>query len=352
VIAGLARATLLACLVVAPLAGAAEPARRVPVPTLPAGPVELRVAHVVNPRFPRFTASQVETMLEETQRIVRAHFGVELRFGAVETSDIDALFARFGPTIAQYLDGLRYDIQSGAGDRARIVKALDNEIRKGDFDAQYAFAAPYLTAPPAARDVEGLAAAAAATMLTRLMELRDAPALDGGPTIDGHRFNEWVYWDAIGYAPLSWDVIITNQLLASADYYDMPIHAAVRGGIDAGSTHYSRDGRYGTVAVLSTYAFTSTLPSFVVMRGGETYDDASAARLSGAYLSHEIGHQLFHFQHPFGNPSCVMTPAELLKFRQWYEAIDPARCPIGSSAAMRPGAAKFNIVPRLAQAWR
>jgi len=322
----------------------------VPTPILPAGPIELRVGHVVNPRFPRFTERQIALMLAETARVARAHFGIELVFAPVETVDIAILFARFDPQLSQYLDGMFYDVRSGAGDRQRVHKAMlravNDELKRVAFDDLYGFAAPYLAAQPASRDPRGLADAVADTLLAGLTALRDAPAPDGGPMIDASRYNEFVYWDSIGYAALPWDVIITNQPLASAEYYALAIHVAVRGGIGPGLTDYSRDGRYGAISTASTFPFTSAIPEIVRLRGGESYDSETAARLAGAYHAHEIGHQLFRFGHPFGNPHCVMTPVELLKFREWHDALEPARCTIGSSKAMAVGAIVLRRDPR------
>ena len=104
-------------------AAAAEPAR--PLPSLPAGPIELRVVHVVNPRFARFDADQLAIMLAETRRVVRVHFGVEVVFTPVETVEIASVFARFGPRLSQFLDRQLYDFRGGTGDRASLVASIN-----------------------------------------------------------------------------------------------------------------------------------------------------------------------------------------------------------------------------------
>jgi hypothetical protein len=323
---------------------------RIATPTVPAGPVELRVGHVVNPRFPRFTDAQIALYLGETARVAKAHLGLELRFAAVETVDIATVFARFDPALSRYLDGFRYDVRADTGDRQAVRRAVTGEtafaVKLNGFDGIYDYAAPYLVKPAATRDVPGLAAAAVDTLFARLGALRDAPALDGRATIDAQPYHEFMYWDSIGYAPLPWEVVITNQPVVSVEYFGYPIHAALRGGITAGSTNYSHDGSFRTVSWLSTFAFTSDVPAVVALRGGERYDAETAARLAGAYHVHELGHQLLGFTHPFGNPACVMTPAELLKFRQWYDGLDPARCAIGSSKAMTVGAIRLWYDPQ------
>ena len=74
------------------------------------------------------------------------------------------------------------------------------------------------------------------------------------------------------------------------------------------------------------------------LRGGETYSAKETAELSGAYLAHEIGHLLFQFGHPFGQKSCVMNPTSMLRFREWYQQVDNAACPIGCRPEMSVGA--------------
>ncbi len=56
-------------------------------------------------------------------------------------------------------------------------------------------------------------------VLARLGHWTTATAADGRPVIDHTPYNEWVYWDSLGYGPLAWDVVVTNQPVISAEYY-------------------------------------------------------------------------------------------------------------------------------------
>ncbi|HXC38906.1 MAG TPA: hypothetical protein VN667_08155 [Burkholderiales bacterium] len=80
------------------------------------------------------------------------------------------------------------------------------------------------------------------------------------------------------------------------------------------------------------------------LRGGETYSEDDAAIYAAYILVHELGHQLFHFGHPFGAKACVMNPTPLLHFRDWVKGLSPRDCPIGSSNAMKPGAVNFALM--------
>ena len=72
-----------------------------------------------------------------------------------------------------------------------------------------------------------------------------------------------------------------------------------------------------------------------------SYTPQEAARFAGAYLTHEVGHLLFHFGHPFGRTRCVMNPSTLLIFRGWYDATYAGNCAFESHPQMTPGAFRF-----------
>ena len=75
----------------------------------------------------------------------------------------------------------------------------------------------------------------------------------------------------------------------------------------------------------------------VELRDDKAYNDEQVTSYAAALLTHEIGHQLLHLGHPFGNPKCVMSPTPLLKYREWLEGLDAADCPLNSEASMTPG---------------
>ena len=92
-------------------------------------------------------------------------------------------------------------------------------------------------------------------MLERLEQWRQIKAADGAPVLDASPYNEWVYWDTLGYGNLPYDLVITNQLIASAEYYGVDIHSAIRGGVTVGTTSYSRTGKYGSYVFMSMFPF-------------------------------------------------------------------------------------------------
>ena len=323
------------------LAGCAgsAPMKSVPLPSID-GPVTLRVVHAVNPRLPVMSMEQRARLLDEAARISREHFGIEVRFDDRGEIPISDLFARIPDEKLAERRGLIYDFKGGGGDRGRVVASLLEtfEQRKSPLEEILGYAEPHLAVALDERSERGLAEALIDTLLTRLANWRELTLADGKPLLDDALYNEWVIWDALGYGELPWEIVLTNQLMASAEYMEMAIHPALRGGITVGSTGYSRASLNQTIVYWTTFPFTGEQPLLVTLRGGERYSAEEAARLSGAYLAHEIGHQLLHLGHPFGRPACVMRPVEMLRFREWYEALDAAACTVGSGPSMTPGA--------------
>ena len=76
--------------------------------------------------------------------------------------------------------------------------------------------------------------------------------------------------------------MLTNQLVASAEYYGMDVHSALRGGISVGTTSNSRNSSLRTYAFLSTFPFSNDYPPIIQLRGGTKYSENEAARLAGA----------------------------------------------------------------------
>jgi hypothetical protein len=147
----------------------------------------------------------------------------------------------------------------------------------------------------------------------------------------------------LGYGKLDFDLVITNQLIASAEYLGCDIHTAIRGGLTVGTTAYSRNSKFGSFIFWSTLPFFSKSEVIMHLHEGEEYSELEAAELSGTYLAHEIGHMLFQFGHPFGQASCVMNPVRMLRFREWKEHIKASDCQFGSQPQMMPGVSPPSV---------
>lgn len=320
----------------------------VPTPVIVSGQaVTLRVALAENPRLPRMSAEQTGLMLASARQAAREHFDVDLRFADPVRIGVDRLFEIIPkPVVAARAESI-YDIRNGSGNRGRVGQGLQKTIdasgnRLADLAA---FVQPY--APGVRTDgIPGLAESLTEIMFHRLAEWKSVAAADARPVLDDSKYNEWVYWDSLGYGDLPYDLVVTNQLVVSAEYDGADIHSAMRGGLSLGTTAYSRSGKFGAYAMWSIFPFIDNSPVTLRLRGGERYTDDEAARLAGVLLAHEIGHLLFHYGHPFGRKACIMNPVPLLRFRETATGLDPAACRRGSNAQMKPGAVKlpFNMV--------
>lgn len=321
----------------------ARPPSTVPLPRIEAGTVSMRVAYLVNDRLPKMDPAQLAVLLSATEAAAREHFGIHIRFSAPVEVPIERAFAGIPAARRDLARRDIFDFKSGRGDRSRLTKAFVRGFQAGGEPLQdmvrFAQAAvPELTVPAS---LDGFGEAMADLQLRRLARWQAMPALDGQPAIDAQEFNEFSMWLALGHANLPFELVLTNQLIASVEYGWPAVHAAVRGGYTNGITTYSRDSRHGTVSIWSTFAFTGNDAALLAWRDGESYDPVEAARLAGLAATHEIGHQLFHFLHPFGKPACLMSPVPMFAYRAWAQRLSARDCPVGSDQALRPGAYKF-----------
>jgi len=314
------------------------------LPRLPSGTVELRVAYVVNPRMPQEPGmQQIDALLAHARAAAREHFGVEITFTSPREMLMRDIFDKFSPQARTALNGAVYDFKTGTGDLERMRRSFAGYLRGAadEFDDLYTLAQPYLFGPLEVRTIEALADGLLRTHLERLVDFSLFNARFGGKLIDDTPYNELIYWSAAPRLPLPFDVIITNQLIASAEYSAVSIHSAIRGGVTDGFTTVNPSARFGTTAILSVYPFIAVDDSSRQMRANETYTDDEAMRYAALVLVHELGHMLFHFGHPHGRAACVMNLPLLLHYRAWANQLSAADCKPSSSAAMTPGFVRF-----------
>ena len=310
--------------------------------------IELRVANVVNARFSNLTDAQLKELLEKTVVMVKQHFGISITFTEAETVPIERFFS--------YLkDNVRAARRNDIMEFGRITQKDRQKMQDGvyevlsnywsDREVIADFARPYLLVPYEGDDFKQLAKALVDTLLIRLKYWQKQTAADGKPVIDDKPYNEWVWWDSIGYGDMPYDVVITNQLVASAEIYDMSVHSSIRGGITAGTTSYSEQGRFNGYVYAMVYPMLNDSEMLFKLRNDEHYTSDQVTTYAAALLTHELGHLLLHLGHPFGNHYCIMSPTPLLKYREWVEGLDASQCLLNSEEAMTPG--KISIDYRI-----
>jgi hypothetical protein len=280
--------------------------------------VTLRVVHALNPRFSHMSDGQIAVLLEQARRVVAEHFQIDIKFIQPEQISISALFAHRPAFADADLEEWIYDFKRGGGKRDKLVEDLKGRLQQhgNQSESIFAFARPHLLARPKSETAAGYAEALTSTLLRRLRVWRVLPASGKRAIIDDSKFNEWTHWDTLAHGALPYDIVLTNQLVASAEYYGMDVHSALRGGILVGTTSNSRSGSLHTYAFLSTFPFSNDYPPIIQLRGGTKYSENEAARLAGAYLAHELGHVLLHLGHPFQPRRLRHEPGPIARFQK------------------------------------
>ncbi len=318
-------------------------AKLLPLPELPRT-IELSVAIVVNPDLPAIDDARVAGILSAAAREFEASFGKKIVFGTPHRLSVRALFDRFPARFKQFAAPQIFDFKRGTGDLDRLAANLEKELRRSgsSYEHLFAYASPHLIVRPSTSDFQGLARALAETHIARLGRLAREPAAEGKLLITEEPYNEYVYWASLREADFPYDVVITNQLLASAEYLESQLHTSLRGGISNGITSECRTCAYGTYSLLSAYPFWGADATTVELRGGHMLSEDEATRAAALMLVHELGDQLLHLGHPYGLKACAMNPPELLRFLDWIRAVEPGGCSREAHPTLVPGFQKFR----------
>lgn len=317
------------------------PPAKLPLPELAQlGP--LRVGYIDNPRFAPLSTSDQVAVLARAKILLKAHFGIEVAFDLQPGSlPIEALFDAVPPAGAALVDRAVFDFKNGTGNVARLVSNTAKQLQAdGDNDAAArAFAQPHLRRPPAGESAEAFAKVLVETQLARIAQWHSAAP---NAAIDAKPYNEFEYWRFLGALDLPYELLLTNQLIASVEYSSNSVHSALRGGLTNGVTFPSIRSKTGSYSVASSFPFVATDSAVMSLRDGEFASRQEMLEGVAVLVVHELGHQLLHLGHPYGNRACIMTPTELLRFKQWLADLNPSQCALGSSPAMTPGS-KINF---------
>lgn len=336
---------MLACTAV----GQTNPWPAVPLPHLPLpaeGPIELRVAHVINPRLPRMSDAQIAILLEQMARSTQEHFGLQVQFATPVEIPIATVFASIPPKFTTLAQRLTYNPQSLFQRRSQLHEAFAKGLAgSGEpLAAQGAFAQQH--APDVdASSFDQLGKTLANLQLANIKRWSERKALDGSSVIDDSHYHEFLQWNHLGYGKLPYELVITNQIIASVEYALPSVHSAIRGGYTNGITSYNPLAKFGTYSAWSTYAFTDNDTDWLKWRAGESYSPDEAARLAGMAAVHELGHQLLHLLHPFSQKGCIMEPVPMFAYRAWSQQLSAKDCALHSSKAMTPGSYTFRFMP-------
>jgi hypothetical protein len=314
----------------------------VPLPKIEDGIARLRVVHAINPRLPRLDNQELKTALAVMQQTVATHFNIQIEIESVSERSVRDLLTRIPERAVRARKNVIFDFKTGKGNRSKLIEGYRKtlkllRLRVGDV---VAYTRPHLEKPVREKTYQGLAEALVDTHLKRLGYWKTLTGLGGKSIIDQTSNNEWVIWDLLGFSDLPFELVVSNQPIISAEYEDVGVNSALRGGVSAGTTSYSKSSRFGSYAFISTFPFTeyAALPKGT----SDINSRLQAVNLAGQYTAHEIGHMLLLLGHPYRNPACVMRPEPLFNFAKWARRLDAKKCRVGSSRGMKPGAAKIG----------
>lgn len=327
----------------------------VPVPELPNGPIQLRVAFVETPTFPSFSDDEWEEFLTIARDTARDHFGIEIEFVGRDRLQLSDLFQRIDAAMEDFQKDKIADFRNGTISWRRMTRSIRETMEGYEKYVSNSHGMVRDVEGPSFPDLRGSTpndqadnfAEDLADLLRQKIETTraafDSDTLGGADRVGLPGYNEWIYWDSVPALDLNYDVYLTNQPIISVEYLFYPVHVILRGGVTVGTTSPGAGTRFGAATALSIHSFIDQSDFIVDLRGGRTYTREEAIRLSAIYFNHELGHLLFHFGHPWQRPECVMKPSNLLKFDEWESGLDADMCKPGSGPAMSPGAVTIPL---------
>lgn len=320
-----------------------DPFPAVPLPELGDGPITLRVVRAMNPRFNALSDAEFADVLVQTAVMVQDHFGLEMRFERGENFAIAELFELIPEPVEEVALSFRYTLLPPGVAPLELVDSVESQIENGRNSPEDVarFVQPLI---PNAQglEIEQLAGAITQIWLHDLRRWRSHRAEDGDRVIDSANYHQIALWSVLGYGGIPFDIVITNQLVASAETFGFAPHAAMRGGLTNGFTGFSRSGTYGAFAMVSTFPFANDLGDLRDLGPDRVFDPLNTAEFTALILAHEIGHLLLHLGHPWTNASCAMFPVLPRRMGEYKRTVSPEGCPLGSEPAMTPGAIQIQ----------
>jgi len=318
-----------------------------PLPKLQS-PAVLRVAYVENSRFKSLTDDQLKKILNKTSKLVSEHFSVEVKFEHKKKISIQSLF-EYLPFVAKNNQSKKIisieNEQDAFESFNKIRDSISLQIKHSASTEESIidYATPYLVEKNKINNLDDLTAQLTRTITQRYQFWLGQLANDGKPVLDGSPYNQWIYWDSLGYGALPYEVVITNQLVASIEENGMPVHTCLRGGITGGNMTYNKQSELGGFVFVSAFQIINDNKLMSYLREDEVYSEEQAINYIAATITHELGHLLFHYAHPFNAQSCIMNPTPLLHYRQWFNRLDVKACKQLNSPMLKPGAATVTF---------
>ena len=198
----------------------------VPLPELGDGPITLRVVRSINPRFPSLNEDAIAESFEIAGLIILDQFGLQVRFERGDDYTLDDLLT-LTPQAALEVAVNTFVEYSDPPDRLATALASLFANPRSETRSEAAFLEPYIPGAMAMTPQE-LAAAVADIWVQGTRAWLRLIAFDGEPVINAIPYHQHSIWSYVGYGELPFDIVITNQLIASAQLHAYSCHCLRR----------------------------------------------------------------------------------------------------------------------------
>ena len=289
---------------------------------------KIRVGIINNDRLPKLEYKQIKSVLDNIKNGVKSRFDIELKYSPLMYESLESFFKRYinrvskdslylfekhilrvNDTITHQSEYIRFKeeyIKSFNEMKAETIRdAIVNQGFKHDRFG--------LTKTEMLSNVVDY-------HIKKISSMANITLKDGKKLLDSKdSYHEFMMWNSIVETQSDYDLIITNQLIASAESYLPTIHSSLRGGVTSGAALKSNTHLNGLV-IVTTYPFISKKEFFKKERD-ENFTIKEAINYIALIGIHEFGHLLKYRPHYYNHPSCVMRPAPGLKYKAWYNEV-------------------------------
>ena len=283
---------------------------------------EIKVGYVINPRLEKMQDEDFSKMIVQVKKLAVERLDLELIIRKVNVFPISGLIdphrekilkdRKFSEhrvktdessTLALY-EGLKKAFQKLPD--TEIIAAVRNQANAAEIDIS--------------RNRNDIILQVAMLHVRKMKEIEAiiVPS-DKGSLIRDDLRNEFLAWDFVNERQDRFDLIFTNQLMASIETYLPAIHTSMRGGITNGFAGRSR-GTYGGTVIMTTFPYHNRSAFFTRARGRD-YTREQVIDTIAHTTVHELAHLFKYRKHYYDHPGCVMRPPNGLHYLEWMNEL-------------------------------
>lgn len=283
--------------------------------------VVLQAVYVRNPDLPSLSLAEYRKMLGIMEEAFMREWAQPIRLVDRGRMPIDAYFDEYLRPVETENPYREYYFKAGEDDPEALKKAFLDVWADLSLDDLVRSLRSYAGCGHLERSTtkEELADGVVMCHLHKYEELRVLRLENGQPLLTGAPYEQYLNWEWLSRNQKDFEVVVTNQLIASIETYTPALHSSLRGGVSTGVTYKSKTLHEGMV-VMSTFPLLSDLPYFRRERGYAASDPRSL-EITAWYQTHELGHLLLQYDHPIDHAGCTMNFAVGFGYLEWYDDV-------------------------------